>query len=64
MFFQKHSETAPCRLQKGYRKKRIKKNKKNEKSFFRTPTVGSDLTLVWKYVEFFLEFLIAWILRL
>jgi hypothetical protein len=50
MFLQKHLKTTPMEIEKGPCKK---------KSFFRTSTVGSDLILVWEYVDFFLEFLTA-----
>jgi hypothetical protein len=54
MFLQKHSKTTPMETEKAMQ----------NKSFFRTSTVGYDLILVCEYVEFFLEFLTAWILRL
>jgi hypothetical protein len=47
MFLQKYSKTTPMETEKGPCKKI---------SFFRTSTVVYDLILVWKYVEFFMEF--------
>jgi hypothetical protein len=50
MFLQKHLKTTPMETEKGPCKKNY---------FFRASTVGYDLILVWKYVEFVLEFLTA-----